>query len=164
MFSRVAAFVPLAVFATAGLSQAPAPRPAQPAAASPVPRTAFIATMDSEFRQMDADKNGTLTRTEIEQFQRAVIMTQAQARNRAAFAQLDADRNGQLSAAEFARLPMPLPAPNPAPVLAQTDLNKDQSVTLVEYRTGKLVNFDRMDADKNGIVSVAEMKAAGIVR
>ena len=35
---------------------------------------------------------------------------------------------------------------------------------MVEYRTGKLASFDRMDADKDGIVSVAEMKAAGVIK
>ena len=44
------------------------------------------------------------------------------------------------------------------------DANRDGSVTLVEYRAGKLVNFDRMDTDKDGIVSAAEMRAAGIIR
>ena len=36
---------------------------------APLPRARFIAGMDGEFRKMDADKNGQLTRTEIEQFQ-----------------------------------------------------------------------------------------------
>ena len=44
------------------------------------------------------------------------------------------------------------------------DLNRDGSVTLVEYRTAKLVNFDRMDSDKDGVVSPAEMKAAPLLR
>jgi len=55
-------------------------------------------------------------------------------------------------------------SPNPAPILAQHDLNKDGRITLVEFRTAKLANFDRMDADKDGIVSIAEMKAAGLVK
>ena len=54
--------------------------------------------------------------------------------------------------------------PNAAPVLAQTDTNRDGQITMVEYRAGKLANFDRMDSDKDGIVSVAEMKAAGVIK
>jgi Ca2+-binding EF-hand superfamily protein len=119
--------------------------------------------MDSEFRKMDADKDGTVTRSEIEGFERAVSMVKAQARNRQMFARLDTDRNGQLSAAEFARLAAPAPA-NAAPVLNHMDLNRDQSLTLVEYRTSTLSNFDRMDADKDGIVTPAEMKAGGVGR
>jgi hypothetical protein len=44
------------------------------------------------------------------------------------------------------------------------DLNRDQSISLVEHRTVTLANFDRMDADKNGIVTPAEMKARGVGR
>jgi Ca2+-binding EF-hand superfamily protein len=146
------------------LGQAPAPAPAPAAAPTPVPRTAFIETMDAEFKQMDADKNGIVTKKEIEDFQRALTMLIAQQRNVALFQALDKDKNGSLTPAEFAALPMNVPQPNAAPVLAQTDINHDGQVTLVEYRAGKLRNFDAMDADKDGVVSVAEMRAAGIIK
>ena len=129
-----------------------------------VPRTAFIQTMDTEFNKMDANKDKLVTRTEIEQFQRAVAVVEAQARARALFNQLDSDRNGQLSVTEFARMAGAPAAPNPAAVLGPGDLNRDGQVTLVEFRTSKLANFDRMDSDKHGIVSVAEMKAAGLIK
>ena len=148
---------------TAATSRPPQPAPQQVAPVA-VPRAEFLANMDAEFRKMDADKNNVLTRTEIEQFQRMAAAYQAQARNRALFTQLDADRNGQLSPAEFAKLQTAPPSANAGPILAQADLNKDQSITLVEYRTAKLANFDRLDADKDGVVSVAEMKAGGIVK
>ena len=131
---------------------------------SPVPRTEFIQVMDTEFKQMDADKNGILTKKEIEDYQRATSILIAQRRNVALFQALDKDKNGQLSPAEFGNLPMNVAAPNAAPVLAQTDTNRDGQITMVEYRTGKLASFDRMDTDKDGIVSVAEMKAAGLIK
>ena len=131
--------------------------------ARPIARSVFIASMDTEFRKMDADKNGTVTRVEIEAFERAVSVVKAQAKNRQLFARLDADRNGQLSAAEFARLASPAPV-DAAPMLSRMDLNRDQSLTLVEYRTATLSNFDRLDADKNGVVTPAEMKTAGVGR
>ena len=133
------------------------------AAAVPVPRAAFIQTMDGEFGKMDADKDKMLTRVEVEQFQRAAALAEAQARARTMFNQLDADRNGQLSLAEFGKMAITPPQPNPALVLGPSDLNRDGKVTLIEYRTAKLANFVRMDADKDGVVSVVEMKAAGIV-
>jgi Ca2+-binding EF-hand superfamily protein len=132
--------------------------------AVPVPRTDFIQTMDIEFRKMDTNRNNILTKTEIEQFQRGAIQAEARARVHALFAQLDSDKNGQLSAAEFASMPVTVASANAAPILGQHDLNRDGTITLVEYRTAKLANFDRMDADKDGIVSVAEMKAAGLVK
>lgn len=131
---------------------------------TPVARTAFIQVMDTEFKQMDADKNGILTKKEIEDFQRATSILVAQQRNVALFQALDKDKNGQLTPAEFADLRMNVAPPNAAPVLAQTDTNRDGQVTLVEYRAGKLLNFDRMDTDKDGVVSVAEMKAAGLIK
>ncbi len=141
-----------------------APQPAaRQAGAQAISRSVFLANMDTEFRKMDADKNGTITKSEIEGFERAVSVVKAQAQNRQLFARLDADRNGQLSAAEFARLASPSPV-NAAPLLAHADLNRDQSITLVEYRTSTLANFDRMDTDKDGVVTPAEMKAGGVGR
>lgn len=147
-------------------SKAPQARTAQPArqaGEAAISRSVFLASMDTEFSKMDADKNGSLTRAEIEAFERAVSVVKAQAKNRQLFARLDADHNGQLSAAEFSRLASPAPV-NATPMLSRMDLNRDQALTLVEYRTATLSNFDRMDADKNGIVTPAEMKAGGVGR
>jgi Ca2+-binding EF-hand superfamily protein len=138
--------------------------PNPPAAAGPQPlsRTTFLTEMDSQFRLMDADKNGLLTRTEIEQFQKLAAVAEAQARNRSLFAQLDADKNGQISALEFRKLiASPTPA-NAGPMLSREDGNRDQQISLVEHRVATLANFDRLDADKDGIVTSAEMKAGGI--
>jgi Ca2+-binding EF-hand superfamily protein len=151
------------VFAvTAAASTTAQPKPAAGAVA--VPRNVFITTMDAEFKKMDADKNGILTKKEIEDFQRSTSILVAQRRNVALFQALDKDKNGQLSPAEFASLPMNIPPPNAAPILAATDGNRDGQVTLIEYRAGKLRNFDSMDADKDGIVTPAEMKAAGLIK
>ena len=172
-FRLLAAFLIIGGSGSSALAQSarpPAPRPATPSApaATPggvaIPRAMFIETMDSEFRKMDADKNGILTKKEIEDFQRATSILVAQRRNVAFFQALDKDKNGQLTPAEFAALPMSVPQPNAAPVLAQTDANRDGQVTLVEYRSGKLQNFDRLDTDKDGVVSPTEMKAAGLAK
>ena len=91
-------------------------------------------------------------------------MAIAQQRNVALFRMLDKDGSGQLSPAEFGGLPMNASQPDANPVLAQVDRNRDGQVTLIEFRSGKLVNFDQMDSDKDGVVSVAEMKAAGLIK
>lgn len=134
------------------------------AAPPTIPRSQFIADMDAQFRKMDADKNGQLTRTEIEQFQKLTALAEAQARNRALFAQLDADRSGQLSPTEFAKVTAPSPAANGQPMIARMDSSRDQQINLIEHRAATLANFDRLDADKDGVVTPAEMKAGGIVR
>jgi Ca2+-binding EF-hand superfamily protein len=137
---------------------------AQAAAPVPVPRSDFIATMDTEFRKMDADKDGVLTKKEIEDYGRAMSGIAIDNRRRAVFNALDTDKNGVLTPQEFARLQLPSPPINADPVLAQADLNHDGKITVVEWRTAKLRNFDAMDTDKDGIVSVEEMKAAGLIK
>lgn len=144
-------------------------RPAAPArsaqVAQPIPRATFIINMDAEYRRLDADRNGAVTRAEIEASERQNFQRQAMARNQALFRQLDADRNGQLSAVEFARLASTTPPPaNGVAMLGRFDTNRDGKVTLVEYRASTLVNFDRLDTDKDGIVTPAEMRAGGIGR
>jgi Ca2+-binding EF-hand superfamily protein len=155
----------------AAMAQTAAPRPAArpPAAAAastpqPVPRHTYVATMDDEFRKIDADKNVKLTRREIEDHRRAVVVLETQQRNRSVFARLDRDRNGQLSLQEFAAISAPPRTVNVAPILAEVDLNRDGSVTQVEYRAGKLVRFDRMDTDKDSVISVAELRAGGVIK
>ncbi len=145
-------------------SQAARPAPAAATAASNVPRADYITTMDTEFRKMDADKNGRLTRPEIEAFERITALGRARARAQARFAELDTDRNGQISPAEFARLVTGVPAVDGRPLIAKLDGNKDGQISLIEHRAGKLSYFDQIDSDKDGVVSVAEMKAAGVIK
>lgn len=142
---------------------APAPLLAQAAAPAPqpIPRAAFIGTMDGEFRKIDADRDGEITRAEIEQFQRAAAAARVQALRGQLFAGLDADRNGQISAAEFTRMPINPPRTD-ATTLLRFDTSRDGKVSLLEHRTATLANFDRMDSDKDGVVSAAEMRAGGI--
>ena len=128
----------------------------------PIPRAQFIAEMDGQFRTMDADKNGQLDRAEIEQHQKLSTVAEAKARNQALFVQLDIDKNGRLSTAEFAKLAAPPAVANEQPILAREDGNRDGLVSLVEHRAATLANFDRLDVDRNGVVTGPEMKAGGI--
>lgn len=136
-------------------------RPAS-APAPDVPRAGFIATMDAQFRAQDSNNDGQLTRAEIEASERAKVLVTAQSTNRQIFAQLDTDHNGALSPAEFAGLIQQPPVPDVSGSMARLDANRDQVVTLIEYRATTLANFDRLDTDHDGIVTAAEMRAGGI--
>jgi len=140
-------------------AQKPVPPPAAP---QPILRAAFIAQMDAQFGKMDSDKDGKLSRLEIEEFEKQRTLAEAEARNAALFDRLDVNKNGQISAKEFAKLVAPPPSAGAQPMLSREDSDRDGNITLVEHRSSTLANFDRLDADKNGVVSAAEMKAGGI--
>lgn len=129
-----------------------------------VPRSTYITTMDQEYGKMDAHKNGKVTRAEIEGYDRVVALGNARARAQATFVQLDVDKNGQISPTEFMKLVTGTPPADGRPLLAKLDLNKDGAISLIEHRAGKLSYFDQIDTDKDGVVTVAEMKAAGVVQ
>ena len=153
----------IAVFLIAAGSASAHAAPAAAPAAVPIPRAQFIVEMDAQFHKMDADRNGLITRTEVEAYQRGVALAATAQRARTAFTALDADKNGQLSFAEFEKLVAAQPVTaNGQPFMAQMDLSKDGQISLIEHRTATLANFDRMDTDKDGVVSPAEMKAAGL--
>jgi Ca2+-binding EF-hand superfamily protein len=133
-----------------------------PAGPQPILRANFIAQMDAQFGKMDADKNGLVTRPEIEQFEKQRALAEAQARNESLFDQLDVNKNGQISATEFAKLVTEPAVTSAQPMLGREDGNRDGQISLVEHRAATLTNFDRIDTDKDGVVSVAEMKAGGI--
>lgn len=146
---------------SAPLQPASPPKPVVPTL-PPIPdltRSNFIQQMDAEYRKRDLDGDGKVTRAELEQFERAQALTQAQANNRALFLKLDVDRNGSISPGEFAALVQDPGTPDVTPLMQRFDSNKDQIISIVEYRGATLVNFDRLDADKDGVVTDAEVKA-----
>jgi Ca2+-binding EF-hand superfamily protein len=132
--------------------------PAKPAVVVPdLPRADFIALMDADFKKRDLDGNGKATRAEVEEFTKRAATAAAQEQNRELFQRLDVDKNGLITPAEFAAL---IPAPKFIDVSAEMirfDSNRDQIITLVEYRTTTLANFDRLDLDKDGILTAAEL-------
>lgn len=140
---------------------APQPQPRPPVAATPqvpdMPRAAFISQMDIEHRKRDADGDGKITRAELERWERSQLLAQAQAANQALFARLDADRNGVLTPGEFSALVQDPGTPDVGPLMQRFDTNRDQVITLVEYRAATLANFDRLDTDKDGVLTAAEM-------
>ena len=152
-----------AALAAAIAQPALAQEQAAPEGAEPLSRQAFIAEMDAQFQRLDADGDRTVTEAEILASQRAAAEQEALRQNQAVFAQLDGDGDGMLSPQEFAQLANPDAVPVAAsPILTQFDANGDGTVTLLEYRIATQANFDRIDGDRDGIVTPEEMGAAGI--
>ena len=48
------------------------------------------------------------------------------------------------------------------PLMGRFDPNRDQTVTLIEWRAATLANFDKLDVDHDGVVTPAE--SAGTIR
>jgi Ca2+-binding EF-hand superfamily protein len=143
--------------AAAPKNQGQAEQPKKPSVAQDLPRTNFLQLMDAEFKKRDLDGNGKATRAEVEEFTKRAATAEAKQKNQELFSRLDVDKNGLISPAEFTAL---VPGPQFVDVSAEMirfDKDRDQIITLVEYRTSTLANFDRLDADKDGILSAAEM-------
>ena len=138
--------------------------PSIPPDKAAISRARFIADTDALFRRMDLNSNGQLDRSEIELFQRNQANDAAVARNRTTFAQLDTDKDGKLSQSEFDRFAPPPNTANATPMLTRMDVDRSQSISLTEHRAAMLINFNRLDTDRDGVVSQAEMKAGGLAR
>jgi uncharacterized protein YuzE len=137
---------------------APAAVLAQAGPAPSVPRAKIIANAEAEFARVDANKDGQMSRAEIEASQLASITARVNARNKALFAELDTDKNGQISPVEFAKA-SPAPRPDVAAVL-RIDTNKDGQVSLAEHRAATIDTFTKIDANKDGLITGLEVKAA----
>ena len=148
---------------TAAVAQKKPPPAQQAAGPEPIVRADFLAQMDAQFGKMDGDRNGQLSRAEIEQFELEKALAEARARNDALFDQLDVNKNGQISSREFDKLVPEKPlAAGAQPMLSREDSNRDGQISLIEHRSATLANFDRLDADRDGVVSASEMRTGGI--
>ena len=151
--------------AAPGVALAQAPQPAA-SSAEPITRASFIATMDGEYKKLDANSDGIITKIELEASQQRTRTAALAQQARELFVKFDTDRNGQLSLAEFiyATSGGPQQRPDVTPMMTKLDANRDSKVTLVEYRTVTLTGFDKLDTDKDGVVSVAEQRAGGLIK
>ena len=139
----------------------------KPAAAQQAPqsetRAAFTQNVDASFAEVDTNKDGFVTKAEIEAAQTRQLQAmkqRADAQLSAEFQKLDTNKDNQLSLAEFSAAAGPMPSPDAATPLAKLDTNKDGKISRDEYRAPKLADFDRADANHDGTVTVAELKAA----
>ena len=159
---RRAGFIVLAAAALPGLALAQtAAKPAEET--KPVTRLAISDKLNSDFTDLDADKDGKATPEEIN----ARLVKSAEADLEVlkkvrddSFAKLDTNGDGSITKAEFeAKAPLPtIKEPNAQPFLDRFDANKDGSISQEEFRAPTLANFEKMDANKDGTLSVAEQK------
>ena len=137
---------------------APTPLFAQAAGVQSVPRATIVANADAEFKRVDTNKDGQMSRAEIETTQRTTFAARVDARNKALFAELDSDKNGQISPVEFAKA-TPVPKADASAVL-RVDTNKDGQVSLAEHRSATIDTFTKIDTNKDGMITGAEVQAA----
>lgn len=135
-----------------------APLFAQPTEVRNITRTQVVANSEAEFTRVDANKDGEMSRAEIESFLRSRAIAIGTARNKEVFAALDVDKNGQVTAAEFAKLNSGEPKVDAASVL-RIDTNKDGKVSLAEHRAATLGTFNKLDANKDGTLTAEEVRA-----
>ena len=161
-FLHSAALVAMSVAAPALSTSASAQTAAAKPAAST--RVGVAAGLDTNFKAMDGNKDGSLNAAELtaaeskgQQRQLAAARTRVESQ----FTKLDTNRDGQLSKAEFmAAAPQSAPPPNGAALLGRLDKNKDGKISADEYRAPVLAVFDSADTNKDGTLTDAERKAA----
>lgn len=127
----------------------------------PVTRSQISARLDSDYADLDADKDGKVTSAEISQ--RLVKSANAKIEllkkeRDDAFARLDSDGNGSISRDEFnerAKLPT-VKDPDPKPFLARFDKDGDGTISLDEFRAPTLANFEELDRDHDGTLGPEE--------
>jgi Ca2+-binding EF-hand superfamily protein len=123
-----------------------------------ITKTERLADADAEFKKVDTNGDGQMSRAEIQKFQNDAAARLVAARTKQMFTQLDSDRNGQLSAAEFDKLSNKSPQSDISGVMS-IDSNKDGKISLAEHRAATLESFNQFDTNKDGQVTAAEYES-----
>ena len=162
MFARLTAAALIAAIPGVALAQGGA---AANDETQTVTRAAPSTDLDTDYADMDGDKDGKVTAAEINTrlVKSAEAKVEALRKERdGAFAKLDTNSDGTISKAEFderAKLPT-IKDPDAQPFLAQFDSDKDGAISKDEFRAPTLANFDRLDKDKDGTLTQAERNSA----
>ncbi len=157
--SIIATTLALVVTAPLSAQTATPPSAAPPVAAQKsIAKAEVMTNADAEFKRVDSNNDGQMSRTEIETFQRATATRMMATRSAAIFKALDVDNNGALSAVEFAKLGSGPPKIDAASVL-RIDTSKDGQISRAEHRAATLDTFTQIDTNKDGVLTAAEAQA-----
>jgi hypothetical protein len=163
--AALAAACASAAFAAAPTPARPQAKPNAAAQQAPPTRAALLKSVDSNFKAIDSNGDGSLSAAELAAAEGKVQQRRiATMRSRvdSEFGKLDTNKDGQLNKAEFmAAAPTAASAtPNGPAIVAQLDANKDGKVSADEYRGPMINRFDKLDSNKDGTLSPAERQAA----
>jgi hypothetical protein len=169
----LAALAALPAFAQPAPAPAPAPGAWRDHGARPLTRAEAVAKAEARFARADANRDGFVTPEEASARREAARPAGEPRDPRGdAFARLDANRDGQLSREEFeARGAMRGPRGEGfrghgrhggfgGRGLERLDADHDGRVSLAEARAKALEAFDRADANRDGVVTPEERHAA----
>jgi Ca2+-binding EF-hand superfamily protein len=134
------------------------------AAPKPVSRADYLKAVDNRFASVDTNHDGKLSKDELQAQQqrdmeqaRKVVAAQVQAQ----FRKLDTNKDGQLTMQEFmAAAPAVRTAETPDQLLQKFDSNGDGRISPDEFRAPEIAKFNRVDTNRDGIVTPAELQAA----
>jgi hypothetical protein len=148
--------------AVAGVATAQQPAPARAVrSAEPVAREAFVAHRVDRLASADANGDGSVSAEEL----RAARQARRADKAASAFDRLDTDRDGMISRAEFdarasaraERGPRAHRGDRARP--ARAERAERGPVDIAEARAKAEQAFDRLDADRDGVLSPAERQA-----
>jgi hypothetical protein len=130
-------FALLAMFAAGG----------DPSAAA-APDTGDLARLHDQLVASDADKNGSITRTEFAHY----AMSQ--------WARMDRDKDGYFTRADLPAYARSRWDTKPiAPLRQRADTDRDGRLSRAEFRARQSRSFNLADLDRNGTVNKREMQA-----
>jgi Ca2+-binding EF-hand superfamily protein len=149
----------MAAIPAMALAQPAADKAAEPD--KPVTRLAISDKLDSDYADLDANKDGKVTSEEINarlHKSGEAKLAEYKKEREAAFAKMDVNGDGSISKVEFEeKAPLPkIKDVDTKPFMDRFDKNKDGTISRDEFRAPTLANFDQMDLNKDGTVSVAE--------
>jgi Ca2+-binding EF-hand superfamily protein len=164
-----------AAAAVLGMAAIALPSAAAAQAAKGPTRAGLVKMLEGRFSQIDGNKDGTLTRAEVESAHSDLMKAANSEMGKAIdgqFAEMDSNKDGKVSNAEAIAI---APAERKAAVgtaFAKFDTNKDGNVTLAEFRAAapkpRLGTTDdflkKFDGNKDGKVTLDEYKTPGLAQ